>query len=599
MKTMLTVLALFILTTFATSQVTVSTAYNYNSADSFQTALGSIRGVGYDADLMGDGVSAIAATNYNLGGVVHVFAAVGNDSIELKWTSPVPPPPAGGSTPRYVAFGDLDNDGLKEVIYQSNENGFLIYEWDGVPGSWNFGTTPSQIIDGTYFPAVSGYTEEFEILDIDGDGTNELITSMNPASSANDGFFVVSAVGEWSTDDPGFSGFTVEFQALRPDYGDYGLGGSPMGMFSAQLDGVGNREAIMHNWNFKNVTVLRATGADTYEMADNTNGKQNYFLTGEDDDVALFGGIACDVNGDGREEAFLPTYNQSGNHVGEIHMIHYADGQSVSEIDSTNVTVIDASEFFTSSSFGYGFGDIDKDGNVNVYTSGAYGTNVVSLEFQGGDLTDSTNWLVEVLYAGEPTILDAITYKDSLGVLDTIKTVNTGFVSKLYGQYTDFDKDGLEDIILPYQSVGDSITVTNSVWNEDSVKFIDTSYKIVNPKRWSLRIIEGTKSTALEGKDVTVITPDDYKLNQNYPNPFNPTTNIEFYLPIKKNITLTIYNAMGQKVKTLVNGLMGKGNHTVQWDATNESGVKVATGMYIYELRFGNFKQSKRMMLVK
>ena len=141
--------------------------------------------------------------------------------------------------------------------------------------------------------------------------------------------------------------------------------------------------------------------------------------------------------------------------------------------------------------------------------------------------------------------------------------------------------------------------MTNRIWNADSNSFDETSHKIVNPTRWSIRILEGTVSTGIESKNLTVITPDDYKLYQNYPNPFNPSTNIEFYLPAKRDVSLTIYNAMGQKVKTLVSGLLSKGSHVSQWDGTNEIGTKVATGMYIYELRFGNFKQSKRMMLVK
>jgi flagellar hook assembly protein FlgD len=113
-------------------------------------------------------------------------------------------------------------------------------------------------------------------------------------------------------------------------------------------------------------------------------------------------------------------------------------------------------------------------------------------------------------------------------------------------------------------------------------------------------MLESSVASGLEAKDFSVVTPTDYVLEQNYPNPFNPTTNISFVLPINKKISLTVYNTLGQKVKTLVNNeVLVAGKHDVTWDGTNESGAKVASGMYMYTLKFGNFTKSKRMMLVK
>ncbi|NIR48570.1 T9SS type A sorting domain-containing protein, partial [candidate division KSB1 bacterium] len=102
-----------------------------------------------------------------------------------------------------------------------------------------------------------------------------------------------------------------------------------------------------------------------------------------------------------------------------------------------------------------------------------------------------------------------------------------------------------------------------------------------------------------ELKPVTVITPDDYQLHQNYPNPFNPTTTISFVLPINKTVSLKIYNSLGQEVRTLIdNRAYPEGSHTVQWDATNNHGNRVSSGVYIYKLIFGNFAKSKTMTLV-
>ena len=90
--------------------------------------------------------------------------------------------------------------------------------------------------------------------------------------------------------------------------------------------------------------------------------------------------------------------------------------------------------------------------------------------------------------------------------------------------------------------------------------------------------------------------PDDYKLEQNYPNPFNPTTTINFTLPISKAISVKIYNGLGQEVRSLINNKpYAAGTHSVQWDATDNNGKAVASGVYIYKLIYGNFSKSKRM----
>jgi flagellar hook assembly protein FlgD len=89
-------------------------------------------------------------------------------------------------------------------------------------------------------------------------------------------------------------------------------------------------------------------------------------------------------------------------------------------------------------------------------------------------------------------------------------------------------------------------------------------------------------------------------LESNYPNPFNPTTNIRFTLPIDKAVSVRVYDMTGRLVKTLVNQqLLAQGTHTVQWDGTNSFGAQVASGNYIYSLEYGNFRQSKTMVLVK
>ncbi|NUM78655.1 T9SS type A sorting domain-containing protein, partial [candidate division KSB1 bacterium] len=90
-----------------------------------------------------------------------------------------------------------------------------------------------------------------------------------------------------------------------------------------------------------------------------------------------------------------------------------------------------------------------------------------------------------------------------------------------------------------------------------------------------------------------------YQLEQNYPNPFNPSTTISFQLPENSDVTLSIYNTNGQLVKKLVAGTMNAGQHTLVWDATNERGERVASGVYLYVLKAGEFVAQRKLVLMK
>jgi len=111
------------------------------------------------------------------------------------------------------------------------------------------------------------------------------------------------------------------------------------------------------------------------------------------------------------------------------------------------------------------------------------------------------------------------------------------------------------------------------------------------------RALGGTPNPKVyvEGSNI----PTKFSLDQNYPNPFNPTTNISFALPSDSKVSLNIYNIMGQKVKTLVDGITKAGTHTVTWDGTNEQGESVASGIYFYKLSDGDKVITKKMSLLK
>ncbi len=93
--------------------------------------------------------------------------------------------------------------------------------------------------------------------------------------------------------------------------------------------------------------------------------------------------------------------------------------------------------------------------------------------------------------------------------------------------------------------------------------------------------------------------PSGYNLAQNYPNPFNPATVIEYSLPTRSDVTISIFNILGQEVRKLVNASMAVGDHTAYWNGTDQSGDRVASGVYFYRIKANDFVSSKKMLLLK
>ncbi len=108
--------------------------------------------------------------------------------------------------------------------------------------------------------------------------------------------------------------------------------------------------------------------------------------------------------------------------------------------------------------------------------------------------------------------------------------------------------------------------------------------------RWSYTWI-GDQFVDVEDQSVL---PTRYELSQNYPNPFNPTTVINYSVMNKGNVSLKVFNILGQEVATLINKEHAPGVYQVNFDAST-----LSTGMYIYQIQAGSFVTSKKMLLIK
>ena len=120
-------------------------------------------------------------------------------------------------------------------------------------------------------------------------------------------------------------------------------------------------------------------------------------------------------------------------------------------------------------------------------------------------------------------------------------------------------------------------------------RFVGTTTDETGHFALPLRALSTARGTAL---------PTDFALGQNYPNPFNPSTVIPYQLPVAGHVRLEVFNLLGQRLATLVDGVRSAGVHMAQWDATDAAGRAVGAGVYIYRLSSDDQTQSRRMVLV-
>ncbi len=138
---------------------------------------------------------------------------------------------------------------------------------------------------------------------------------------------------------------------------------------------------------------------------------------------------------------------------------------------------------------------------------------------------------------------------------------------------------------------GDALTILHSNLNNDNLPDIAV---LTQSDSFYIYLNAGWIPTSIRQSEEEILSVTDYELLQNYPNPFNPTTTIKYSIPIAGLVTLTVYNILGEQVKTLINQEMPAGNHSVQFNASS-----LASGIYLYRIQFGSFVQTRKMIFLK
>ena len=196
--------------------------------------------------------------------------------------------------------------------------------------------------------------------------------------------------------------------------------------------------------------------------------------------------------------------------------------------------------------------------------------------------------------------------------------MNDGFITFSWDESSDANGDSLVYLMRTSSSQIGDFSLDTNVTSID-ISYMDligdmTENNVTSATiEWAVDVTDGIDTVTannaplilnVDGSDAMSahaenLIPDVFVLHQNYPNPFNPVTTLCYDLPEDGLVNITIYDTMGRIVKTLINDQQIAGFKLLQWNAANDGGSPVSTGLYLYMIQAGDFRQTKKMILLK
>jgi len=182
-------------------------------------------------------------------------------------------------------------------------------------------------------------------------------------------------------------------------------------------------------------------------------------------------------------------------------------------------------------------------------------------------------------------------------MLDFTAVSGNGVVSLDWATATENGNDYFEivrngEAVANVDAAGTSSARVDYNWVDRDVTAGTFSYELITHDLNGIRRSHGTRTVEVSGTGSAIVS--EYALYQNYPNPFNPSTTISFDVPEAADVNLTVVNALGLQVATLVNGHVEAGNHSVSFNAAG-----MPSGIYFYVLKSGAFSSTQKMLLLK
>ena len=505
--------------------------------------------------------------------------------MSLSWNSGAELPAELKQIKNIKAGLDLDQDGKQEFMFPmvyynasaEKKRSIYVYEAQGdddYTQVWSY-----------EFPDTADQFTTVDVSDLDGDGNEEILAVHVPVEGDNGPNLYVF---EWDGTDNGYgTAATVTWDLGSADTRDVVRVAK-----AADLDGDGKQEVILTSYGTLPAIVI-ASVSDfslpiwTSEYINNdvggtapdiaaigignmdTDGLPEVILTeGASDQLLIieWGGTAYELNtialppgksvsvhgvdvgdadGDGRDEAYI------ANLQGNVYVLSGA-GDAITFSDADLHIIAETEEQWLEASVGSFSGR-----GLEFVIAGSNASKAVSYQFTGDDVTD-------------PESYTAVTVIDEI---DFFNIVPGGI--RVYGldMADDMDGDGIAELVFTRGSTRGGNGAPG------------------------IFIVEVFDPVSVD--ELTSGIPNEFKLLQNYPNPFNPTTMINYNVSGQGHVKLSVYNVLGQKIRTLVDGYLVPGFYNVSWDACDDSGMSVSSGIYIYRLEEADVSQIKQMVLLR
>ncbi len=545
----------------------------------------------------------------------------------------------------YPSFADLDNDGDFDLLMGRDGAAVYYYENTGSP------TVPAWTNNNTVFSNVetTNYWKDPTFCDLDGDNDFDLIygtdggdlyfyentgSVTNPQFQYNPVYFKVIKTSGSST---------VSFADFDND-GDLDLiSGSPYDNL-VYIKNNGNNVSPSFDTTSLNFAGVNPGFRCSPVFIDIDNDSDFDIVSGYSS-----GGLKLYINNNGTftenttmfanvsvNYQSIPAFvDIDGDNDPDLLVGSEDAGNTKFYLNDGNNSFTQNTTFFSGISFpGYcrpAFADIDNDGDYDLFIGRSSGS--VDFYENTGDrfnpvwtLNNQLTSTVKVKQFAHPGFADL----DGDGRIDLIVGEYDGnftFYRNLFAtvpvELTSFTANvNGTSVILNWETASETnnkgfeiqrSVVKSQKW--EKIGFVTGNGTTTEPKSYSYtddlslirnNVLSGTYSYRLKQIDydgsykysnevsVGVNLPLQFSLNQNYPNPFNPSTTIEYSIPKNGFVSLKIYNALGQQVASLVNGMVKEGTHKLTFDASN-----LSSGVYYYRIESGNNIQVKKMMLLK
>ena len=375
-----------------------------------------------------------------------------------------------------------------------------------------------------------------------------------------------------------------------------------------------------------------------------------------DDDALSFSLVSQPISGSLVISGSLFTYTPDSSYNGLDVFDFIATDGSLSDTATISITVNPVNDapiaesisvnVFEDSQYEGEFSSSDPDGDVLSYSvslepihgdfsiSGSsfmyapdlnyYGMDSLDYIATDGSLSDTATISITINTVNDaPNLFSLISPVDSAEIIINDQSIEQGMqLDFSWQESSDVDGDSvvyrfilsIDDDQLTQTMVLDTLSQVNAMQIPHSflttiIEAYTDNYYLLG--EWIIYATDGYDTTysstsrdiifnatnLLESKNL--IFPESFALHQNYPNPFNPITQIRYDLPIDEFISINIYDVIGRRIKSLINTKQGAGFRSITWNATNDLGQPVSAGMYIYTIQAGEFRQTRKMVLLK